>query len=293
MKHWRALFIIALILLAVAYREEAVRIIEVMRSAPLWLFFAALVLVVTEFALQALRMKLIFKRSWMEILRVYAIGHFVALSFPSRTLGEGARVAAFARELNVNLGDAAAYVSVERIADIAVILAAASLVLVNINPLLAAGIAVLVVVGFVLLESDGIYAKIMEKNLPRFVTDYIERGRKIVKDRKLFAAIFGITVVLWAIDFYRMWIILEAMGGRVDYVTVASLVSLAYILGTISFLPGGLGAYEGGLAGGLVLKGVPYDVAIAATLYERFFSYWLWIVVGALAGVRSGSSSGA
>jgi len=120
-----------------------------------------------------------------------------------------------------------------------------------------------------------------------------------VKKKRLFLTIFGITVILWAIDFYRMWPVLKVMGGRVDYPTVASLVSIAYILGAISFLPSRLGAYEGGLAGGLVLHGVPYNIAIAATLYERFFSYWLWIIVGALAGikgrrdVRSGSSSGA
>ncbi len=292
LKHWRIVFVLVLVGLAIAYREEALQIMDTIRRAPLWLFFAALALVVIEFILQAVRFKLVFGKDWLETLRTYAVGHFVAFSFPSRTLGEGVRIAAFARELHVGAGEAAAYVSIERLVDVTVILVAASLILVEVNPALALGVAALVIMGFVIIESDSIYAKILEKNMPKAIVEYIERSRSVVKRRRLFAAIFLLSVVLWAIDFYRMWLILVTMGGQVNYVTVASLVSIAYILAAISFLPGGLGAYEGGLAGGLVLNGVPYDVAIAATLYERFFSYWLWIVVGALAGaVKKDSES--
>ncbi len=292
LKHWRIVFVLVLVGLAIAYREEALQIMDTIRRAPLWLFFAALALVVIEFILQAVRFKLVFGKDWLETLRTYAVGHFVAFSFPSRTLGEGVRIATFARELHVGAGEAAAYVSIERLVDVTVILVAASLILVEVNPALALGVAALVIMGFVIIESDSIYAKILEKNMPKAIVEYIERSRSVVKRRRLFAAIFLLSVVLWAIDFYRMWLILVTMGGQVNYVTVASLVSIAYILAAISFLPGGLGAYEGGLAGGLVLNGVPYDVAIAATLYERFFSYWLWIVVGALAGaVKKDSES--
>lgn len=292
-KHWRIAFILALIIVGIFYREEAGKVLETIAHAPIWLFFAALGLVVIEFVLQAVRFWLVFRKRFSEVLRVYAVGHFVAFSFPSRTLGEGARVAAFAKELGVSGGDAAAYVSIERLTDVAVITATASFILVSVNPVLAGAIAGFIVMSFFLIESDTVYGKLIEKNLPDWLRDYIERSRAIVKDRKKFLVILLLTVVLWAVDFYRMWLITVTMGGRVDYITVAALTSVAYILAAVSFLPGGLGAYEGGLAGGLVLHGVPYDIAIAATLYERFFSYWLWIVVGALAGVRSGSSSGA
>lgn len=283
-RHWRLVFILVLLILGVVYREEAYQILKIMIKAPVWLFFAALSLVLLEFFLQALRFWLVFKKPMWETLRVYAVGHFVAFSFPSRTLGEGARVAAFAKELGVKGGDTAAYVSIERLLDIAVITAAASLILLKLNPALAMGIAASIIIFFALLESDRIYRRIIARNVPSWLLNYIERSRGIIKDRGKFITMFVITVVLWAIDFYRMWLITTVMGGSVDYITVAALTSIAYILAAISFLPGGLGAYEGGLAGGLVLYGVPYSVAIAATLYERFFSYWLWIIVGGIAG---------
>ncbi|HID08964.1 TPA: flippase-like domain-containing protein, partial [Candidatus Micrarchaeota archaeon] len=283
-RHYRVLFIIAVVALAVIYREEAVKIARIVLSSPPWLFFLSLLLVVVEFTLQAARMKLVFGKSWREILETYAIGLMVALSFPSRTLGEGARIAAMARELGVRTSEMAAYVSVERMVDVIVIVLVASLILLEVQPVLL----ILVVLGvgaFIgVLESDRAYGLVRSLSIPEVLRRYLENSRKIIKNRALFTVMFLITVVLWAVDYLRMWIIVRTMGGEIDYTAVASLVSLAYILAAASFLPGGLGAYEGGLAGGLVIKGIPYDVAIAATLYERLFSYWLWIAVGAAVG---------
>ena len=64
----------------------------------------------------------------------------------------------------------------------------------------------------------------------------------------------------------------------------ASLVLLAYVaavvLGMIPLTPGGLGFVEAGLAGMLVLAGVPAAQATLATLAYRLVSYWLPILAG-------------
>ena len=293
-RHWRIAFVAVVVILAAIYREEAGKIVGIVISAPSWLFYASLFLVVGEFILQALRMKLVFGKGWVEVLRTYAVGQMVAFSFPSRTLGEGARIAVMAKELEVKTEEMAAYVSVERVADVIVLAAAASLILVEVHPALLA-VALFGVCAFLaVLESDSVYEKVRGRLVPELLRKYVEESRKIVKNRTLFASIFGISIVLWLLDFLRMWGIVNTMGGTIDYMAVASLVSLAYIVSAISFLPGGLGAYEGGLTGGLVLRGASHEIAIAATLYERLFSYWLWIFVGAAAGAlkgRSGSSS--
>jgi uncharacterized protein (TIRG00374 family) len=67
----------------------------------------------------------------------------------------------------------------------------------------------------------------------------------------------------------------------------ASLVLLAYVaavvLGMIPITPGGLGFVEAGLAGMLVLAGVPASQATLATLAYRLVSYWLPILAGPVA----------
>jgi uncharacterized protein (TIRG00374 family) len=67
----------------------------------------------------------------------------------------------------------------------------------------------------------------------------------------------------------------------------ASLVLLAYVaavvLGMIPITPGGLGFVEAGLAGMLVLAGVPASQATLATLAYRLVSYWLPVLSGPVA----------
>ena len=70
------------------------------------------------------------------------------------------------------------------------------------------------------------------------------------------------------------------------FVKVALAVVISYAVGLISFLPGGLVAYEGGMVGSLVYFGVPIDTAIAITLYERTFSNYLWLILGSFALAR-------
>jgi uncharacterized protein (TIRG00374 family) len=84
-------------------------------------------------------------------------------------------------------------------------------------------------------------------------------------------------------DYLALLAALVAAGARPR----PSLVLLAYVtavvLGSIPITPGGLGFVEAGLAGTLVLAGVPAAEATLATLAYRLVSYWLPILAGPVA----------
>jgi len=84
-------------------------------------------------------------------------------------------------------------------------------------------------------------------------------------------------------DYLALLAALVASGARPR----ASLVLLAYVasvvLGMIPITPGGLGFVEAGLAGTLVLAGVPGPAATLATLAYRLVSYWIPIAAGPVA----------
>jgi uncharacterized protein (TIRG00374 family) len=99
----------------------------------------------------------------------------------------------------------------------------------------------------------------------------------------------------------RWWLALTAAAGRafLDYLALLcalsavgtnprpGLVLLAYVaaslLGMIPITPGGLGFVEAGLTTMLTLAGVGAADAVRATLAYRLASYWLPLVVGAIA----------
>jgi uncharacterized protein (TIRG00374 family) len=102
--------------------------------------------------------------------------------------------------------------------------------------------------------------------------------------------------------FHRRWIrsLLSAAGNRMlDFGALVAamlavganakptLVLLAYVaaaaLGMIPITPGGLGFVEAGLTSLLVVAGASADQAVVGTLLYRLASYWLPIVLGAIA----------
>ena len=48
----------------------------------------------------------------------------------------------------------------------------------------------------------------------------------------------------------------------------------------LSFVPGGVGVFEGGMVGLLVLSNLPYDVAITTTILIRLIGTGLFTAIG-------------
>jgi uncharacterized protein (TIRG00374 family) len=66
----------------------------------------------------------------------------------------------------------------------------------------------------------------------------------------------------------------------VSYASIAVVFLAGNALGSAAPTPGGVGAVEGALLGGLVLVGVPGDVAAPAVLLYRTMTLWLPVLPG-------------
>ncbi|MGH7904838.1 MAG: lysylphosphatidylglycerol synthase domain-containing protein, partial [Candidatus Dormibacteraceae bacterium] len=85
-------------------------------------------------------------------------------------------------------------------------------------------------------------------------------------------------VVVWnatavAAAFLLFELALHAVGvTSVGFAQAAFIYALGHILAALSFLPGGIGAYEGVLTGFMALQGVPPSEGAAAALLYRGFN---------------------
>jgi uncharacterized membrane protein YbhN (UPF0104 family) len=73
---------------------------------------------------------------------------------------------------------------------------------------------------------------------------------------------------------------LRAFGASVPLATLVVVFLAASTLGSAAPTPGGLGAVEAALVGGLTATGVPVSAALAATLAFRTATFWLPAPVG-------------
>ncbi|MBV9099525.1 MAG: flippase-like domain-containing protein [Candidatus Dormibacteraeota bacterium] len=79
---------------------------------------------------------------------------------------------------------------------------------------------------------------------------------------------------------------LQAIGEHhVTFTAAVFVLGLSYILAGLSFVPGGLGAFEGLLTLLMIASGIPAAVGAAAGLLYRAYNDGLMAMVGAVAGL--------
>jgi len=77
-----------------------------------------------------------------------------------------------------------------------------------------------------------------------------------------------------------LWASIEAFGGGATFVTVTVVTMIGGTLAAAAPTPGGVGAVEAALIGGLAAFGVPTAVAVPSVLLYRVLTCWLPVFVG-------------
>jgi uncharacterized protein (TIRG00374 family) len=80
------------------------------------------------------------------------------------------------------------------------------------------------------------------------------------------------------------WLVIQAIDpGRVSWPNAAFAYTVASIAGAISMGPGGLGGFEAAGVGMLIVVGVPFEIAVAATVLQRAADKGLGTLYGCVA----------
>lgn len=77
-----------------------------------------------------------------------------------------------------------------------------------------------------------------------------------------------------------LWASIAAFGGDVSFVTITIVTMVGQSLASAAPTPGGVGAVEAALIGGLAAFGVPTAVAVPSTLLYRILTCWLPVFMG-------------
>jgi uncharacterized protein (TIRG00374 family) len=103
---------------------------------------------------------------------------------------------------------------------------------------------------------------------------------ELVREPKRLAIIVGgcATTTLGAA--LALWASVEAFGGGTTFVTVTVVTMIGGTLASAAPTPGGVGAVEAALIGGLAAFGVPAAVAVPSVLLYRVLTCWLPVSIG-------------
>ena len=77
-----------------------------------------------------------------------------------------------------------------------------------------------------------------------------------------------------------LWACISAFGGQTSFVTVTVVTMIGGTLASAAPTPGGVGAVEAALIGGLAAFGVPAGIAVPSVLLYRVLTCWLPVFIG-------------
>jgi len=102
---------------------------------------------------------------------------------------------------------------------------------------------------------------------------------------RIFVKLFTLSVISWAVGSFVVYFSLLAFGINLDIFTSSFIHVVSTIVGSATFLPGGIGATEGGLLGLFHLQGISYNDAIGPMLLIRLIILWSITIFGLIINV--------
>jgi undecaprenyl-diphosphatase len=94
------------------------------------------------------------------------------------------------------------------------------------------------------------------------------------------ALLLGGSILLTLAYLTTLYFSVQAFGGGLAFATVGAIYLVGSAVAQAAPTPGGLGAVEAALIGGLVAAGLENSVAVPAVFLYRLFTFWLPILPG-------------
>ena len=145
---------------------------------------------------------------------------------------------------------------------------------------------ILYLIGGVLLGAIGVFLIVpklrrwlgtaVRPKLKEVLTDLVEVARE---PKRLGLIVLGCAATTLGAAL-ALWASVEAFGGDVSFVTVTVVTMVGGTLASAAPTPGGVGAVEAALIGGLAAFGVTAGIAVPSVLLYRVLTCWLPVFIG-------------
>jgi len=229
----------------------------------------------------------------IDACKVYLIGQIVNEIAPIG-VGEATRIYMAKSKFGIPAGKTTVLVVIERVADTTFLLAMAIPCLMmfigGIHPLQIAVPVVILLIGYTILLKPKLLHSVITpliklKSKREIVRNLISKISRFLKSleqsvnlpyrRRILLQVSVITIVAWCVEALGQSIILRALGMEIQIFYMIIIIATAWILGTFSFLPGGLGAREVVFSFLLNTQGIPLTIGMATALIYRGITYLL------------------
>lgn len=91
-----------------------------------------------------------------------------------------------------------------------------------------------------------------------------------------------IAMAIWLFFPLKIYLLANALQLEINFIAIAVITYLTYMVGMIPLTPGGLGAFEGSMVFFLAPLGIPVHQGMALALATRFVTFWFVFIFSAV-----------
>ena len=148
--------------------------------------------------------------------------------------------------------------------------------------------SILLVLLFYLINNKKYFLKIINKfSKIRFFKKYAEATsesleiiQNLTKGKVLVYSV-TLSIFFWLIECIAIHLLLSSFGiNTIELLALIPMYTGSIILGVVSFLPFGLGVFEGSLAGFMSLHGIHISISLTIVILARIITRWYSVFVG-------------
>jgi uncharacterized protein (TIRG00374 family) len=320
MKRQYIAVILLIILLPVFYflilpNFDISQFLESLKSTNIFLFSLAVIAVLVSNSFAALRWSLLMKEvnalhssNFSNAFGIFSLGQIAGLVVPSR-VGNYTKIPMVMKLDGLSYESGLAAVNAETILDLAYICFAVVMSLFILSAFLLSNYALSLLLLFFLIlfllgcmvfmykidRFNGSYERIraigQETSRPYYILlpaqcitklfEYIQSTRLIFIERKVVIQLIVFTLFFQLLGILGYFLVIQSVNVTLPIHVVFAIVTLSFLVGIISFIPGGLGASDLSLIILLASQGISLPVATNIALLFRIAMYLpIFLVIG-------------
>ena len=113
-----------------------------------------------------------------------------------------------------------------------------------------------------------------------FIIILLEQVENLWDNKIAWLRLALLSIVIWLVYAIQMYVLAIQMMPEVQFIYIAAITFVSYMVATIPIFPGGLGGFEGTMTALLFLAGFAMSDAAIITILFRFTTFWLLLLIG-------------
>lgn len=282
-------------------------IYETIINASLYYVFLGFLAIITAFLMRTWRWNILLRTSGYVVpgdilFKSLMFGFLLNYLLPARA-GDIARGAALKATEKIPMGISLSTIVIERAMDmltLALMLGVGALLVSKSSTMLIVsiatmGIAFLLIFMLVLAyKFDSFISRKLGKKFPNisgFMKTMKEGLYKIYSNPAALVLSVALSIPVWILEISGIYLAALAIGYKIPFSLAAVAGITSFLAQTIPLTPGGIGVYEGTMAGIFVLFGIPLATGISLTLIDHFVRATVILIFGIISTIHIGFAS--